>query len=395
MPRLIGHFVDFVSAEPVRLSAFLRLPLICLMVFLVSVWEVEHWMPLAYAAILGTYSVVALAWIVVVMRRSVPAWAGWVSTLIDVATVLALCVVSGGATVALLPVFFLLPVSVAFQERPALQALVGVSTALGYLGVWWVYSKRSERVELPRLAYTNFGLLLWLAVAMTALCYILSRTAARVAALLDMRRALVAEAMRADERQTRVLAEQLHDGPLQDLLAARLELDDLRERYDDPALDAAYQAVLETATQLRRAVVGLHPQVLTEVGLTAALRELIGDYERRGSFTIEARLDEVGRPLSQSLLYRAAREFLANAYKYSQADTVRVDLARTAKVFRLSVADDGVGFDTRSLAHCVSKGHIGLASLTVRTEAIGGSLAVASEVGAGTRAVLTVPVSAD
>ncbi len=177
MARPLARLVDFVAAEPVRLSAFLRLPLIGLIVLLVSVWEVEHWLPLAYAATLGSYSVAALVWVVVVLRGPVPPWAGWASTGIDVLTVVVLRVVSGGATVALLAVFFLLPISVAFQDRPALTAAVGICTAVGYLGVWIVYSKRDDTVELPTVVYTHFGLLLWLAAAMTALCYFLTRAA--------------------------------------------------------------------------------------------------------------------------------------------------------------------------------------------------------------------------
>src|SRR6516162_5555548 len=68
MARQLPRLVDYVAAEPVRLSAFLRLPLIGLIVLLVSVWEVEHWLPLAYAAILVTYSLAALAWVFVVLR---------------------------------------------------------------------------------------------------------------------------------------------------------------------------------------------------------------------------------------------------------------------------------------------------------------------------------------
>lgn len=387
--------VDFVAAEPVRLSAFLRLPLIGLIVLLVSVWEVEHWLPMAYAVILGTYSIAALVWVVVVLRGPVPPWAGWASTGIDVLTVVALCVVSGGATVALLPVFFLLPISVAFQDRPTLAAAVGICTAVGYLGVWIVYSKRDDTVELPSVVYTHFGLLLWLAAAMTALCYFLTRAAARVAALLEMRRTLVSEAMRADERNARALAEHLHDGPLQDLLAARLELDEVRERHSDPGLDAAYQAIQETATRLRGTVTALHPQVLTEVGLTAALRELLRTYELRGSFAVEADLEEVDRPRSQSLLYRAARELLANAYKHARASTVRVRLARAGDAITLSVVDDGVGFDPAILDRCVADGHIGLASLAVRVEAMGGSMKITSAAGGGTRATVTAPAGAD
>jgi two-component system, NarL family, sensor kinase len=395
MARPLARLVDFIAAEPVRLSAFLRLPLIGLIVLLVSVWEVEHWLPWAYAAILGVYSVAAFVWVVVVLRGPVPPWAGWVSTAIDVLTVVALCVVSGGATVALLPVFFLLPISVAFQDRPALAAAVGICTAVGYLSVWIVYSKRDDTVELPSVVYTHFGLLLWLAAAMTAMCYFLTRAAARVAALLDMRRTLVSEAMRADERHSRVLAEQLHDGPLQDLLAARLELDEIRERHSDPGLDAVYQAVQDTATRLRSTVTALHPQVLTEVGLTAALRQLVRDYEHRGNFAIEADLEEVGRPRSQSLLYRAARELLANANTHSRAHTVRVHLARAADAITLSVVDDGIGFDPAIVNRCVAQGHIGLASLAVRVDAMGGSMKLSSTIGGGTQAAVTTPAGAD
>lgn len=395
MSRSLARLIDFVAAEPVRLAAFLRLPLIGLIVLLISVWEVEHWLPLAYAAILSTYSVAALVWVVVVLRGPVPSWAGWASTSIDVLTVTALCVVSGGATVALLPVFFLLPISVAFQDRPGLTAAVGIFTAVGYLGVWFVYSKRDDTVELPSVVYTHFGLLLWLAAAMTALCYFLTRAAARVAALLDMRRTLVAESMRADERNSRELAERLHDGPLQGLLAARLELDEVRGRYTDPELDAAYRAVQETADRLRSTVTALHPQVLTEVGLTAALRELIRDYENRGTFAIHADLEDVGRPRSQSLLYRAARELLANAYKHARASTVWVRLNRAAEVITLSVDDDGIGFNPAILHRCVADGHIGLASLAARVDAVGGSMTLASTIGGGTRASVTAPAGAD
>src|SRR6516162_5064723 len=210
-----------------------------------------------------------------------------------------------------------------------------------------------------------------------------------------MRRELVSEAMRADERNCRQLAERLHDGPLQDLLAARLELDAVRERHTDPGLEAADQAIQDTATQLRSIVTALHPQVLTEVGLTAALRELIRDYERRGHFAIEADLEEVGRPRSQSLLYRASRELLANARKHARANTVRVRLARAADAITLSVVDDGAGFDPATLNRCVAEGHIGLASLAVRIDATGGSMRLTSTIGGGTRASVTTPAGAD
>ena len=86
-------------------------------------------------------------------------------------------------------------------------------------------------------------LLLWLAVGVTALCHVLARRFARLKAQQEMRRQLVSEAMQSVEGHKREVAEHLHDGPLQTLPAARLELDEARERNPDPALDMVYAAL--------------------------------------------------------------------------------------------------------------------------------------------------------
>jgi two-component system NarL family sensor kinase len=95
------------------------------------------------------------------------------------------------------------------------------------------------------------------------------------------------------------------------------------------------------------------------------------------------------------LLYRAARELLANARKHARASTVRVRLARAADAITLSVVADGTGFDPAILRRCVAEGHIGLASLAVRIDAMGGSMKLTSRIGGGTRASVTTPVGAD
>lgn len=367
--------------------------MIALMELRIYAGQIEHWMPVAYGAVIGVYAAAALVWLLVVMRGPVPLWAGWVSIAIDVLAVLALCVLSGGATAAFLPLFFLLPIAAAFQDRPALTAVLGIGTAVGYLAVWVIYSMRDDTVELSNVVYVQMLFLLWVAIATTALCYVLSRRAARVTALMDIRRKLISESMQADDRHTSELAEQLHDGPLQNVIAARLELSDARERSSDPALSAVDSILRDTAAGLRSAVSTLHPQVLAELGLTAALRELIARSQRW--FTIEADLEEVGRPPSQSLLHRAARELLVNAHKHARATTVRVTLRRDDDHIVLTVADDGVGFDPAAIDSSVADGHIGLGTLIVRIEAVGGSFHLESAPGSGTRASVRLPVGHD
>lgn len=389
MIQSLARIVDETAIEPIRVWAWLRLPMIGLMVLRIYVGQVEHWLPTFYGTAIGTYAIAALVWLVIVLRGPVPLWAGWVSIAIDVLAVSALCVLSGGATAAMLPLFLLLPIAAAFQDRPALTAVLGIATAVGYLVVWIIYSKRDHTVGFPNIVYVQLLFLLWLAVATTALCYVLSRRAARVTALLEVRRKLISESMQADDRHTSELAEQLHDGPLQNVIAARLELSDARERFSDPALDTVDSILRETAAALRSAVTTLHPQVLAELGLTPAVRELIRQSERW--FTIEADLEEVGRPPAQSLIYRAARELLVNAHKHAQATIVRVTLARVDDRLVLTVADNGVGFDPALLDRSVAEGHIGLGSLMVRLEAMGGSFDLRSAAGEGTRASAAIP----
>jgi two-component system NarL family sensor kinase len=385
------RIVDYFAAEPVRVSALLRLPLIALMGFLVWLWEVDSWLPGVYAAILGAYAVVAVLWAVAVFRGPVPSWGGWLSTGVDVLAVVSLCVVSGGATAALLPVFFLLPLSVAFGDRPVLTGVLGIGTAACYLGAWIIYSKRDDHIGLPDVVYLQFGFLLWLAAATTALCLVLTRRASRVRALLDVRRRLVAESMQADERTNRDLAEHLHDGPLQTLLAARLELDEVRERTPDPALDMVYAALNDTAAGLRSTVTALHPQVLAQLGLAPGVRELLRQSEIRGDFIIDAELEDVGRPASQALLYRAARELLANINKHAGATAVTIRLFRDNDRIVLTVADDGAGFEPSIVEQRVAEGHIGLASLQARFDSMGGAMAIESKIGQGTVVTVTSP----
>jgi two-component system NarL family sensor kinase len=244
---------------------------------------------------------------------------------------------------------------------------------------------------MPDIVYTHVGFLLWAAAATTALCVVLVRRRARVNKLQNVRRQLVSEAMQADERHNREVAEHLHDGPLQTLLAARLDLDEVRERNDDPALEAVHTALQQTAAALRSTVTELHPQVLAQLGLTPAVRELLRQFEARGDHTVHADLEDVGKPESQQLLYRAARELLMNISKHARATTVRVGLSRRGVRVVLTIADDGRGFDPAIVASYVADGHIGLGSLLARFDAMGGAMEIESVIGQGTQVTATSP----
>lgn len=390
MRRSAERVLDFLTSEPLRIRSFLRLALIVLIALLVEYTHTAHWLDKVFFVILGVYAVAAVIWLIVILKVPVRPWFPWASTATDVIFVLALCVVSGGATVSLLPIFFLLPISVVFLDSPAITAALGLSAAAGYLLAWFIYAVRDRMVAIPPEVFVQVGCLLWLAAALTGLSYTLKRRAAKVEALLEVRRRLVSETMQADERHSRELSEQLHDGPLQNLLAARLDLEDLRANPTDEGFDRLDATLRESAAALRTTVSSLHPQVLDQVGLSAAVGDLVMKFEQRWGIPVQTDIADVGQPGCRAMIFRAARELLANVAKHARATRVELSLHRDGDLVTLRVTDDGAGFDPEVLARRVAEGHIGLASLVVGIAALGGVVNLDTAVGSGTTVTVTM-----
>jgi two-component system NarL family sensor kinase len=100
----------------------------------------------------------------------------------------------------------------------------------------------------------------------------------------------------------------------------------------------------------------------------------------------------VGKPESQALLYRAARELLTNIGKHAKATKVSIGLARKGDRIVMTIADDGTGFDSAIVAQYVADGHIGLGSLLARFDAMGGEMDINSRIGHGTQVTATSPL---
>ena len=393
MNQKVSRVLDFVTVEPLRIRSILRLVLIVLIALLIYQTHVSHWLDEVFTAVLALYAVAAVAWLVYVLRAPVRWWFRYASIFVDVAVVVTLCIVSGPGTISLYPIFFLLPISVAFLDSPLITGLLGLSASFGYLLAWVVYATRDQKMgnSIPALVYVQVGCLLWLTAAITALSHTLARRRQRVEMLLDVRRRLIAESMRADERHSRELSEQLHDGPLQNLLAARLDLDELRDNPSPEGFDRLDAALRETVGELRYTVATLHPQVLAQVGLSAAVRDLAHRYEQRWGATVDTDIDEVGKPESEALVHRAARELMNNVHKHARATRLDVALHRASGRTVLRIADDGIGFDPDILVQRVTEGHIGLASLVVAVESADGSVDFGPRPGGGTVVTVTVP----
>ena len=149
--------MNYLTDEPLRIRSFLRLALIVLIALLVEFTHTAHWLQTWFAVILGLYGVAAVVWLVFILKTPARPWFPWASTATDVFFVFTLCVVSGGATVSLLPIFFLLPISVVFLDSPAITAALGLSAAVGYLFAWFIYAVRDRMVAIPPEVYVQVG----------------------------------------------------------------------------------------------------------------------------------------------------------------------------------------------------------------------------------------------
>ncbi|HEX6473743.1 MAG TPA: ATP-binding protein, partial [Candidatus Limnocylindria bacterium] len=87
---------------------------------------------------------------------------------------------------------------------------------------------------------------------------------------------------------------------------------------------------------------------------------------------------------------RVAQEALHNVVKHANAHTARIELKRTGRKVRLTVEDDGIGFDPTEIA----RGHLGLIGMQQRAERIGAELEVGHRPGSGTRVRMTLPLAA-
>jgi two-component system NarL family sensor kinase len=202
-----------------------------------------------------------------------------------------------------------------------------------------------------------------------------------IAALILDRGRLSTELAEVETTARRTLAEELHDGALQYMLAARQDLEDARVHHEPESYDRLELALQESTALLRSTVSQLHPSVLARAGLRAALQDLADATASRGRVTVHVNADgwdDARRGTAEEMLYAAARELLTNVVKHAGARTVEIALRASDEMIRLTIADDGRGFADGIADRRLAEGHIGLASQRIRIESAGGMLRLRS-----------------
>lgn len=220
---------------------------------------------------------------------------------------------------------------------------------------------------------------------------VLNQLAAIVAAAGEKER-LYREAAREERHR---LARELHDSVAQALSSASFYAEAAARHLRSSDVQSAIASVDDVRTAARGALAemrlllsALRPPLLAERGLAVAIRARLATVEARVGLDVEADVDDdIHLPAAaENELYGIVVEALTNVVKHAAARRVRVTLRRVGRSVRLTVADDGRGFDPRDQV-----GAIGLLGIRERVERLGGTLEIESAPDAGTRIVVVAP----
>ena len=262
-----------------------------------------------------------------------------------------------------------------FARGAGVRASVGVPISVaGELWGVMILSSRSEPLPADTEArLAGFAELVATAIANAEAQAEVAASRARIVAAAD-------EARRRIERD-------LHDGVQQRLVTQALLLSDIRDRVSADVradVDEVRGDLAATRQELRDLCQGVHPAILLEVGLGAAIRALA----RRSPLPVRVRLRADGRlPRScEVTAYYVVAEAFTNAAKHANASAVDILIEEAAGTVTVQVRDDGVGGADPGRGS-------GLTGLRDRVEAVGGSMTLDSAAGAGTVLTALLPAS--
>lgn len=197
------------------------------------------------------------------------------------------------------------------------------------------------------------------------------------------------EALKAEERERRRIAQELHDSLGQMLASIRMQLSSRvsgEDRFSD-----LIALLAESSEEVRYISHNLIPQDFSAKGFDEAVKELCDRANRSDKLRVIPHVMPIGDALTPEaalVLYRSLQELINNVYKHSGATQVYISVVMAEDEVVLTVEDDGVGFDLSLLAHAEG---LGLRAMKERLHGMGGSLEVESQVGSGATFFVTMP----
>lgn len=200
----------------------------------------------------------------------------------------------------------------------------------------------------------------------------------------------------AQEAERQRLSRQMHDGPAQALSNFILQTEIAMRLLDvDPSqakeeLANLKAAAMGTFQKVRGFIFELRPMMLDDLGLVPTLRKYAESFKEQSGMDISVTVSGNERRLESYLevmIFRAVQELLGNASRHSQATLVKIHLDLGVDFIRISVDDNGRGFDPEALN---DSNNLGLKLIRERAEMLGGNFEIDSAVGSGAKITFTV-----
>lgn len=213
-----------------------------------------------------------------------------------------------------------------------------------------------------------------------------------------VQRELSQQLLNVQEEERRAIARELHDEIGQSLTAIKVGLQTAKHLGTPETLDDALRLTETVLSQVRELSLNLHPRLLEDLGLTAALRWYASEQAKRGGLELscDIRLDNVTlAPDLNITIYRIVQEALTNILRHAQAKSVLLSLVTQHGSLTLRVKDDGRGIAPTLLTNPLTKESIGLVSMRERAKLQGGRLELHAAPGQGTEVVATFPLRGD
>ncbi len=197
-------------------------------------------------------------------------------------------------------------------------------------------------------------------------------------------RRLAEHMLHVEEMERRRISRELHDEAGQSLLCIRLQMELLEQELPEGAgewktkLREARDLTERTILEMRRLIAALSPAVLEQLGLGAALRQLVNRFQRLNACRVRLQLSKMGALPQQIeiIAYRLVQECFNNIGKHSGASHVNISLTSADGILKLSVEDNGIGFNVEEAL--AKRDSFGMSGMRERVALLGGQFYVES-----------------
>jgi signal transduction histidine kinase len=297
------------------------------------------------------------------------------------------------------------------QVVPRRELVLRVSDQVQTMNRIAFIEQRVETAELYRAAQRRewqqlgFALAGSLAIGILAMLYVgrlearVGRQRVRDLALTSDLHRLTARLATVQEDERRAIARELHDEVGQALTATKVELALAKRAVHEPEtvtvhLEEARVMTESTIRTIRDLSHLLHPSLLDDLGLAAALKSHIDSFARRQGLPVELESEHLDQRLAPDLeiaLYRIVQEALTNVARHAHARSCRVSLRGEGESVLVTIEDDGVGFDPAKLEPLGQPRGLGLIGIRERVAQHNGTLQLETGPGQGTRLIIKLP----